>query len=279
MTKPSISNTPETDAPSAGAQERRQLLHSSTWAAAAALFGIVSACGGGGDDSNAGSGGKGNAGSGALGGGSSAKGGASNAAGDNAGGAGGAGSLNPNAEHLNTLLASTYHMTTAYTAITGLISDAPATDPLITLREVLVQIVTSVQAQHRLHASRLVEELGAEAISEASVVAQFTAPPGLIANTSISNALKFVAGAERDAAVLGNRTLSEISDPELRALASSIEGNQTQHFVLLAALVAGLVVAGPNLDKAHAATLFPAAFAGSAGKNQGLDTTPPDYFP
>jgi rubrerythrin len=239
----------------------------------------ANSCGGGSDDKGSGSGGKG---SGGAQGGASSKGGATSAAGGDAGGAGGAGSTDPETERMNELLANTYHASTAYTAIAGLISDASATDPLISLRDVLLQIVTSAQAQHRLHASTLadaVKELGGAPISEASVVAQFAAPPGLIANTSISNALKFVATTERDAAVLSNETLAAITDPKARALASSIEGTQTQHYVLLAALVTGLVSPGAGLDKTTAAALFPAAFISSHGKNDGLDKTPPDYFP
>jgi hypothetical protein len=287
MTKTAPSSKPDVIEPSAmpsaaEARERRQLLRSSAFAVAATLVGAAANSCGGSDDNGSGSGGKGSGGGAAQGGGASAKGGGTSTAGSDAGGAGGTGSADPETERMNELLANTYHASTAYTAIAGLISDASATDPLISLRDVLLQIVTSAQAQHRLHASSLadaVKELGGTAISEASVVAKFAAPPGLIANTSISNALKFVATTERDAAVLSNKTLAATLDPKARALASSIEGAQTQHYMMLAALVAGLVSPGTNLDKTTAAGLFPAAFISSHGKNEGLDKTPPDYFP
>ncbi|HET9929388.1 MAG TPA: hypothetical protein VFQ35_01820, partial [Polyangiaceae bacterium] len=124
----------------------------------------------------------------------------------------------------------------------------------------------------------MAKTLGAAPTPEATVVASFAPPAGLIANTSITNALKFVATSERQAAVRTNQTLASIAAPELRALASSIEGMQTQHFVLLAALVTGVVAPGPTLDKTRASALFPSTLVLSHASHAGLDQAPPDYY-
>lgn len=260
--------------------ERRTLVQSSTLAAGAALLGVaLAACGGGDKGGSTGTGGT--ASSGAPGNTAGAKGGNGNASGGGNGGAGGSGPSDPDADQLNELLENTYLAATAYSAAIGLMTDAVVTDPLIAERDVFVQLATSIQANHRVHAAMLVDmakALGASPTSEATVVGTFAPPAGLIANTSITNALKFVASSERQAAVRTNQTLGLIEAPELRALASSIEGMQTQHFILLAALVAGLVSPGPNLDKTRAAAVFPSALVLSHQNHSGLDQAPPDYY-
>lgn len=280
MTKPSPKPSESSRAHSVhdtAACARRRLVQSSTLAAAAALLGLgLSACGGGDDKGGAakGSGGGGSGGASGPSGGTSAKGGAG-------GGVGGGMAADPKTDPLNALLESTYLVVTAYSAAIGLLTDAVATDPLVAERDLFVQLTTSIQANHRVHASLLVEATktaGGTPSAEASVVARFAPPAGLIANTSIANALKFVASSEREAAVRTNQILVELTTPELRALASSIEGMQAQHFIVLAALVAGLLSPGPNLDETSAASLFPSALVLSDASHAGLDQAPPDYF-
>ncbi|MFZ5896120.1 MAG: ferritin-like domain-containing protein [Myxococcota bacterium] len=271
--------TPEAHGPAA----RRRLLSGGALAAAAGLLGVVAAaCGDSKDSDGGGSGGKGNAGGNSQAGATSGKGGTSGGGRDGGGGAGGGGSSDPDAEQLNTLLSNEYYAVSAYSAAIGLVSDAPPTDPLVSEREILLGMLSGIQAQHRLHASALVDELntlGATPVTEASVVAKFRAPEGLIANTSISNTLKFVAATERAGAIAHNQALASMMDAELRYMASSIEGARTQHMVVLTVLVAALVAPGPNLDKTRAGALFPASFVQSFGKGTGLDKTPADYYP
>lgn len=273
--------SPSLDAPTESrALERRTLVQSSTLAAAAAVVGVALEACGGGDKSSSSSGTGGAASSGAPGNTAGAKGGNGSSGGAN-GGAGGSGPSDPDADQLNALLENTYLTATAYSAAIGLMTDAVVTDPLIAERDIFVALATSIQANHKVHAAMLVDmakTLGASPTPESEVVGTFAPPPGLIANTSITNAMKFVATSERQAAVRTNQTLALVQAPELRALAGSIEGMQTQHFILLAALITGLVSPGPNLDKARAATLFPSALVLSHESHSGLDQAPPDYF-
>lgn len=182
---------------------------------------------------------------------------------------------------LNALLSAEYNAITAYGAGAGLIMKAPDKDPLYTLREVIVQIAVDFQSQHKLHAAALVEAiegLKGKPVQESEVAAAFKPPKELLANPSITNVLKFAAGAERGAAVAYNQVLSGMEDARFRFLASSIEGDESQHFIVLAALVLGLAAPGPKLGKDSADDVVPEAFVTSVGERKGLDKTPPDYF-
>jgi len=277
---------------------RRKLINAGAAGAAAALFGLVaSACGSdddtgspstggkggsGGSSGKAGSGGK--AGSTATGGsaGTAGEGGASAGSAGEAAGAGGAPDVaDADIVPLNALLSAEYNAITAYSAGAGLIGGALTTDPLYPLRAVITDIAVSIQSQHKLHAAALVDaigELNGTPVKEADVAAKFKAPAALIANPSISNVLKFAAGAERGAGVAYNQVLAGMEDAQLRFLASSIEGDETQHFIVLAALVLGLASPGANLSEATAVKVFPEAFVSTVGTHAGLDAMPADYF-
>src|SRR5437868_6637195 len=68
-------------------------------------------------------------------------------------------------------------------------------------------------------------------VAASDVAAQFSAPAALIANPTIMNVLKFATGAERNAAVSYNKVLAGLEDAQLRYLATSIEGDESQHFI------------------------------------------------
>jgi hypothetical protein len=284
---------------------RRQLLGSGAVGAAAVVLGMVAVACGSDDDSSSGGGGAGGSGGkggangvggkgGATAGGASGKGeaGAAVGGGDSAGAAGAAGSAGmgeggaanvPDADidPLNALLSAEYNAITAYTAGAGLIGSAKAADPLYALREVITDIAVSIQAQHKLHAAALVDAiigLQGTAVKEADIAAKFTAPAALVANPTISNVLKFAASAERGAAVAYNQVLAGLEDAKLRFLASAIEGDESQHFIVLAALVLGLAAPGPNLSTTTAAEVIPEAFVSTVGTQKGLDSGVPDYF-
>jgi len=198
------------------------------------------------------------------------------------GGVGGAGpEPSIDIEPLNALLQAEYNAITAYTAGAGLIGAAPDTDPLFGLADVITQIAVDFQSQHRLHAEALVEHieaLGGTPVVEEDVAAAFEPPQTLVDNPTISNVLKFAAGAERAAAVAYNQVLAGFEDAKHRFLAASIEGDESQHFIVLAALVLGLADPGPNLSLATAADVVPEAFVSTVGDAGGLDTAPADYF-
>ena len=212
---------------------------------------------------------------------SGGKGGTSSMTGE--GGAGGAATMiAADVEPLNALLSAEYNAITAYTAGAGLIGGAPNTDPLFALGDVITKIAVDIQAQHKLHAAALVdaiEALGGTAVVEADIAKGFKAPQGLADNPTITNVLKFAASAERGAAVAYNQVLAGFEDAKHRFLAASIEGDETQHFIVLAALVLGLADPGPNLDLDSADDVIPAAFVSKVGSVDGLNAAPADYFP
>lgn len=284
---------------------RRTLIGSGAVGAAAVMLGMVAAACGSDEDTPAGSagaGGKNNAGSGgrgsAGGAGKSSAGGGGKSGATSEAGAGGAdsagaagiagmgegGALNfPDADigPLNALLAAEYNAITAYSAGAGLIGEAKAVDPLYPLREVITDIAVGIQTQHKLHAAALasaIEELDGTPIKQADVASKFKPPADLALNPTISNVLKFAASAERGATVAYNQVLAGLEDAKLRFLASSIEGDESQHFIVLTALVLGLAAPGANLDATTAATVFPEAFVSTVDTQKGLDSGVPDYF-
>ena len=282
---------------------RRKLINTGAIGAAAALLGVVAAACGSDEDTgtpatggHGGVGGAGKAGSGGKGGstaeggssgtaGGAGEGGASAGAAGEAAGAGGEGGAGGTADAdvvpLNALLSAEYNAITAYSAGSGLIGAAGTTDPLYALRAVITDIAVSIQSQHKLHAAALVdaiEALDGTPVKEADVAAKFKAPTALLTNPTISNVLKFAASAERGASVAYNQVLAGMEDAQLRFLASSIEGDESQHFIVLAPLVLGLASPGPNLSEATAVKVFPEAFVSTVGTHAGLDALPADYF-
>jgi len=248
----------------------------------AATLGLVAiACGGDDDDDNQGSGGSsGSAGKGSGTAGKTGSGdGGSPMTGE--GGADGAPLTDADIEPLNALLAAEYNAITAYGAGAGLISGAPDTDPLFALADVILGIAVDFQAQHKLHAEALVEAiegLGGTPVGEQDIADAFVPPQALLDNPSISNVLKYAAGAERAAAVAYNQVLAGLEDAKHRFLAASIEGDESQHFIVLAALVLGLADPGPNLSTDTAVDVVPEAFVSQVGDAPGLETAPADYF-
>ena len=286
-------------APSEPVAARRALVGGSAASLMAATLGLVAiACG---DDDDAPSMPNGNGGAPDEGGKSSAAGqstaggkGGTPAGGGKAGTAAGAGgaetgmagaggaAADADLEPLNALLSAEYNAITAYTAGAGLINAAPDTDPLYGLREVVVAIAVDIQAQHKLHAAALadaINALGGMPVDEEAVAAAFKPPQGLLDNPTIGNVLKFAASAERGAAVAYNQVLATMEDANLRFLASAIEGDESQHFIVLAALVLGLADPGPNLAVATAGDVVPEPFVSKVGKVNGLNASPADYFP
>ncbi len=256
--------------------------------ALAATLGLVAIACGGDDDAGPGTAGSGNASSGGSGnsGGKNAAAGTMAAAGKNGNDGGSAGRAptepDPDITALNALLKAEYSAITAYSAGAGLINGAPNTDPLSDLRGVIVKVAVDIQAQHKLHAAALVEAIEAldgTPVSEQDVAADFKAPKALTDNPTISNVLKYAASAERGAAIAYNQVIAGLEDAKHRFIATSIEGDETQHFIVLAALVLGLASPGMRLSEDTAGDVIPAAFVSKIGDETGLESAPPDYFP
>jgi bacterioferritin (cytochrome b1) len=179
---------------------------------------------------------------------------------------------------LNALLGAEYGAIAAYQAGAGLIEAAPASDALASLKDVIIALATDILSQHTAHAAALVstiEELGGTPVEKDSVT--FTPPKALTDKPTILNVLKFAAGAERGAAVAYNQTLATLEAASTRYLAGAIEGDETQHFIVLTALVAGLVQPGANLSVDTADDVFPSPFVSKVGAADGLESIP-DYF-
>jgi ferritin-like protein len=257
---------------------RRAWLESGGAVATSVLLGGLAAglaaCG---DDDTSPSGGTGGA-SGKGGAGGAGKGGSSAGKGGNGEDAGAA---DADIEPLNGLLKAEYSAVTAYSAGADLIGKATDKDPLFTLKDVIAGIAVDFQAQHKLHAEALVDaikSLDGKPVVESDVAADFKPPAELVANPTITNVLKFAAGAERGAAVAYNQVLSGLESAKFRFLASSIEGDESQHFIVLASLILGLAAPTDKLNVDKAGDVVPEAFVSTVGTHNGLDKTPPDYF-
>src|SRR6185436_7448943 len=98
-----------------------------------------------------------------------------------------------------------------------------------------------------------ITDLGGTPVTEEDAAKTFTPPKELLANPSITNVLKFATSAERAAAVGYNAVLAGFESAKLRFLAASIEGDESQHFIVLAALVLGLAAptAALTVDRAE----------------------------
>lgn len=179
---------------------------------------------------------------------------------------------------LNALLTAEYTAIAAYQAGAGLIEAAPASDALASLKDVIIALATDILTQHTAHAAALVstiEELGGAPVEKDSIT--FTPPKELADKPTILNVLKFAAGAERGAAVAYNQTLATLEAASTRYLAGAIEGDETQHFIVLTALIAGLVQPGSNLSVDSADDVFPSPFVSKVGATDGLESIP-NYF-
>ncbi|MBI5512694.1 MAG: ferritin-like domain-containing protein [Deltaproteobacteria bacterium] len=151
---------------------------------------------------------------------------------------------NPDVMPLNGLLTAEYEAIKAYMTGVGIFAAPPMGDPQAALSLALVPIGTNWMNQHRQHATVLastIRALGGTPVEEASVT--FTAPA--MFTNSIANVLKLAANKEKAAAVAYNRTVRQLSSQANRQLAANIEGDETQHFIVLYALLKQL--AAPNV--------------------------------
>jgi bacterioferritin (cytochrome b1) len=190
-----------------------------------------------------------------------------------------AGTLDADVAILNGLLSAEYSAIAAYTAGGPIVMGAATTDPLYALRTTIVAIATNIAGQHALHAAALVDSikaLGGTPVAQSSIT--FAPPKGLTDNLTIRNVLKFATGAERGAAVAYNKAVEKLEAAKHRYIATAIEGDETQHFIILAALVLGLADPGPSLNDTKGGQVPPKAFVRTVGTQQGLETLTA-YFP
>lgn len=242
--------------------------------------------------SNAGSGG--DAGSSAGTGGTAAgtggtSGGTAGSAGSTAGSAGAAGStavVDADVATLNALLTAEYQAITAYSKGASILMAPKDDDPLKGLAPTILATAGAFLAQHKLHAEALVEQITAlngTPVSEADVAEAFVGNPSadllaLLGNTTILNLLKFAAKAELGAAIAYTDVVASLEAAKTRLLATSIGGDESQHFIVLAALALGLATPTAALTPENAGGAVPAAFVAKLGdKFPGLETYTPFF--
>jgi hypothetical protein len=172
---------------------------------------------------------------------------------------------------LNALLSAEWAAVAAYGAGAGILSAPPSGDPLAASAPVFLAVATHFQSQHTAHATALstaIQTLGGTPVPQSSV--KFTAPAGFTG--TVTNVLKLAANAEKAAAVAYNATVPQLPiTNDLRFLAGSILGDETQHFVLLYSLLQGVAAAGPNVTSG-ANQIAPTDFTSTVGADVGLQS-------
>lgn len=166
---------------------------------------------------------------------------------------------NPDIIPLNNLLTLEYSAIKAYAAAIPTLNMPPTGDPLAANGPALSVIATSWQGHHRAHATeiaRAITAIGGTPVTEASVM--FTAPPTYTGN--VANVLKLACNAERGAAIAYNRAVKALQASGNRFLAGTIEGDETQHFIVLYALLTGVVSAVPTGLITNIMEVVPKAF-------------------
>lgn len=169
--------------------------------------------------------------------------------------------LGPDADvmPLNALLSAEYEAIKAYEAGRTIVMNAPSTDPQSRFKDVLVAVIERWKAQHESHAMQLAALVTAlRGTPVARPATAFAPPTGFVAN--ITNVLILAANAERGAAVTYNTTINTLKRGDTRALAASIEGDETQHFVVLNALLNRAVEPGTAIVTGGVNDIVPQAF-------------------
>ncbi len=144
----------------------------------------------------------------------------------------------PDINPLTALLTAEYEAVKAYEDAISILRSPPAMDPDAAQSAPVAAIATRWQNHHREHAELLVRTLrglGATPVLETAVM--FTPPPTFVA--SVRNVLRLACNKERAAAVAYNRAVKALTAAGNRHIAANIEGDETQHFIVLYALLKG----------------------------------------
>ncbi len=166
---------------------------------------------------------------------------------------------NPDIGPLNQLLTAEYQAIKAYADALPTLQMPPTGDPLAANGPALSVIATAWQGHHRAHATQLaaaITAIGGTPVAEATVM--FTRPTGYTAH--VANVLKLACNAEKGAAIAYNRAVKALSSTGNRFLAGTIEGDETQHFIVLYTLLQGVVSAVPAGLITNISEVVPKAF-------------------
>jgi len=172
---------------------------------------------------------------------------------------------NPDILQLNALLVAEYGAVATYDAGIRILNAPSSGDPLAMYSLALSAIATQWQSQHSAHATALVaaiRAIGGTPANQASTP-PFTAPPNF--TNTVTNVLKLAANAEKGAAITYNNTVATLTSQTNRLLAANIEGDESQHFIVLYALLNGLATPGAALAAMGTANVVPRAFVAATG--------------
>jgi hypothetical protein len=181
----------------------------------------------------------------------------------------------PDVLSLNALLSAEYAAVKAYDAGAAILMAPPAGDPFAGLAATALGVAARFQQQHRDHADVLanaITTMRGTPVDEATIM--FTPPTGFSA--SVMNVLKLACNAEKAASIAYNQTIMALMDPQNRVLASAIEGDETQHFIVLYAILKGVAAPGPEI--AMVDRIVPTSFVTTVMSEPGLETVPPLAF-
>jgi rubrerythrin len=160
---------------------------------------------------------------------------------------------------LNALIAAEGQAIDAYTQGAAVIAGATAADPLFALKDALGAIAGHFQQQHRDHGVLLANAVRALGATPADIEAQtFTLPAGF--QPKIVNVLSLAANAEKAATIAYNGAVETLKMSPHRFVAATIQGDESQHYVVLYSILRGLVNPGPALNVQTATDVVPAAF-------------------
>ena len=181
---------------------------------------------------------------------------------------------NADVDNLNALLKAEYMAIDAYSQGAVVLTQQKnngATQADRDLAALVLAVAVEFQADHKAHAALLaktVKDLNGTPVAEAD--SKFTLPADFKASTV--NVMKLAANAERNAAIAYNRVVSTLSTSTLRFLGASIEGDETQHFMVLYALIEGLAVPTSALTPSmNADQVVPRAFVSSTVDQGGAE--------
>jgi hypothetical protein len=185
---------------------------------------------------------------------------------------------NKDVEQLNALLSAEYKAIDAYAQGAAVLTDQKDNGPTQEARDLaalVLAVAVEFRNDHQAHAALLektVRDLQGTPVSQAD--SKFTLPAGF--KPSTLNVMKLAANAERSAAIAYNGVIRELSAANLRFLGSAIEGDETQHFMVLYALIEGLAVPTASLSPTmNADQVVPRAFVSSTaslGGGEGLQS-------
>ncbi len=150
---------------------------------------------------------------------------------------------NPDILPLNALLSAEYTAIKAYDAGIPILMMPPAGDALATQGLVVAAVAQRWQQQHRDHAAALVtaiQSIGGTPVLASAIT--YAPPQGF--TPGVANVMKLAANAEKGAAIAYTNTIKLLSSTGHRFLAGTIEGDETQHFIVLYTLLKQL--AGPG---------------------------------